>query len=307
MTDAAPSRVLRPDLRVLLEKFAAAGVPNYDQVGVAAARDQLEAVVRLQQRRTLADATDHEVAGPAGPVPVRVYRPDVVTSGAVVVYLHGGGFVLGSIAAADRPCRGLAEATGCLVVSVGYRLAPETPFPGGLADCVAAVRWATGLGGDRLVLLGDSAGGALVAGVSTALRDGGDRLPDAQVLLYPTLAPPGDSDSMREFADGPMMTRRELEWFWGHYAPGADPAAAPLLAAGLAGLPATTVVVAELDPLRDEGRAYAARLVEAGVPVELREVPGAPHGFWWLDRALAQADELTAALVPVLRGDGPLG
>ncbi|MCW2582651.1 MAG: alpha/beta hydrolase [Klenkia sp.] len=282
-------------------------MPTYDQVGVPAAREQLEAVVRLQQRRELGDVTDHEVAGPAGPVPVRVYRPDDVTSGAVVVYLHGGGFVLGSIAAADRPCRGLAVAAGCVVVSVGYRLAPEAPFPGGLEDCVAAVRWAAGLDGDRLVLLGDSAGGALVAGVSAVLRDAGDRLPDAQVLLYPTLAPPGETGSMREFADGPMMTRRELEWFWGLYAPDADPAAAPLLTADLAGLPATTVVVAELDPLRDEGLAYADRLAAAGVVVQVRVVEGAPHGFWWLDRPLAQADELTAALVPVLRGEGPLG
>lgn len=281
---------LRSDVRALVEKFAAAGVTTYDQVGVAGAREQVRGAVRLQRPPVEVTGVHDVDLG----FPVRVYPGG---PGAVVVYVHGGGFVLGDLEVADRPCRALAAASGATVVSVGYRLAPEHPHPGPVRDCLAAVRWARGLG-ERLMLLGDSAGGALVAGVSMLLHDAGEPLPARQVLLYPTLAPPTDTPSMVERADGPFMTRRELEWFWGLYLHGAepDPLAAPLLATDLAGLPPTTVVVAELDPLRDEGRAYARRLGEAGVPVELVDYPGAVHGFWWLDKALAQAGELTADL-----------
>ncbi len=268
---------------------------------MAAAREQVRGAVRLQKPAApLDDVADVDLGGG---VRVRVYRPG--PAGTVVVYVHGGGFVIGDLEVADRPCRALAAASGATVVSVDYRLAPESPFPGPVHDCLAAVRWVRSAGlGERLVLLGDSAGGALVAAVSTALREAGELLPDAQLLLYPTLAPPTDTPSMVQRADGPFMTRRELEWFWGLYlggAPATDPLAAPLLAADLAGLPPTTVLVAELDPLRDEGRAYAARLAEAGVPVELVEYPGAVHGFWWLDKRLAQADELTADLARWVR------
>lgn len=281
---------LRPDVRALLATFARAGVQTYDRVGLAAAREQVRGAVRLQKPVAEVAGTHDVDAG----VPVRVYPG---TSGTVLVYLHGGGFVLGDLEVVDRPCRALAAASGATVVSVDYRLAPESPSPGPVHDGLAAVRWARGLG-ERLVLLGDSAGGALAAAVSAALRDAGEPLPDRQLLVYPTLAPPTDTPSMLAQADGPLMTRRELDWFWGLYLDGADPdpVAAPLLATDLAGLPPTTVVVAELDPLRDEGRAYAARLAEAGVPVELVEYAGAVHGFWWLDKALAQADELTADL-----------
>ena len=280
----------------------------------AGARELLEGVRRLQHPpEPLAEVRDVLVAGAAGRLPARVYLPQPGAAAPVVVYLHGGGFVLGSLAAADGPCRRLAAASGCVVVSVAYRLAPETPFPGPLDDCVAAVRWVAAHrtelgGGDRLVLMGDSAGGNLAAAAALELRDTGGPAVDAQVLLYPCLAPARDSPyaSYRLQADGPLLTRAELVWFWDHYLrdarDAADPRAAPLLAEDLSGLAPATVVVAELDPLRDEGLAYASRLRQAGVDVQVREVAGAAHGFWWMDAALAQADELTAALVPVLRG-----
>ncbi|MCO7219579.1 alpha/beta hydrolase [Klenkia sp. PcliD-1-E] len=292
---------MRPDVQYLLETFAAAGVTTYDRVGIAAAREQVRGAVRLQKPPApVADVHDVDLGDG---VRVRVYRPG--TAGPVVVYLHGGGFVIGDVEVADRPCRALAAASGATVVSVDYRLAPESPFPGPVLDCLAAVRWVRSARlGDRLVLVGDSAGGALVAAVSRSLRDAGEPAPDAQVLLYPTLAPPTDTPSMLARADGPFMTRRELEWFWGLYlgdSSPTDPLAAPLHAPELVGSPPTVVVVAELDPLRDEGRAYAGRLREAGVPVELVEYPGAVHGFWWLDKRLAQADELTADLARWVR------
>lgn len=303
-----------PDVVAVTERFTAAGVPTYDTLTVPAARAQLEAVTKLQSRpEPVSVVEDILLEGPAGALPARVYRPSADHQLPLVVYLHGGGWVLGSIRAADSPCRALANLAQCVVVSVDYRRAPETKFPGPLEDCVAAIRWLARhraeLGcTDRLVLLGDSAGGNLAAAASAVLRGDPEVTVSAQVLLYPTLAPASTTDfgSYRSFADGPLMTRRELDWFWDHYLrdsrDATDPLAAPLHAPDLAGLPETTVVVAQLDPLRDEGRAYAERLDAAGVPVRLIEIAGAAHGFWWMDRVMSQAGELTAQLAPLLRG-----
>lgn len=305
-------------------RLTAAGVPCYDEVSVSEARALLEGVVRLQAPETpVAQVRDLLVPGEAGQLPARAYHPDPGRRLPLVVYVHGGGWVLGGIAPADRPCRRLAVAANCVVVSLDYRRAPETPFPGPLEDCVSAVRWlaahpeAVGADGGRLTLLGDSAGGNLVAATSRRLCDsggdeggdeGGPRV-DRQILLYPCLVPSrtGTFASRDTYADGPLLTRAELDWFWGHYlrseADEHDPAAAPLLAADLSGLPSTTLVVAELDPLRDEGLAYAERLRDAGVPTEVTVYQGAAHGFWWMDGEMRQAGELTEQIARVLRAD----
>lgn len=310
----ARAAVPHPDVVRLLERFAKADIPTYDSLDVPQARTQLGGVVRLQSRAVaLATVIDVIIDGAAEPLLARVYRPMSDGPLPVVVYLHGGGWVLGDLDVADRPCRALAASTPCVVVSVDYRLAPETKFPGALEDCVQAVRWvadraATWGGSDRLVLVGDSAGGNLTAATSTILRDEGGPALAAQVLIYPTLAPPSTTDfaSYRTFADGPLMTRRELEWFWAQYLRGqqdaTDPSAAPLHAKDLAGLPPTTIFVAQLDPLHDEGVEYATKLMMAGTPVHLVDVEGAAHGFWWMDKAMSQAAELTAAVARVVRG-----
>ena len=297
-----------PDVAALVQRFARARVPTYDVLSVPAARAMLEGVTNLQRApQPVARVEDILVDGAEGQLPARIYRPDAAGDLPVVVYLHGGGWVLGSVGAADAPCRALANAAPCVVVSVDYRRAPETKFPGPLRDCVSAVRWvashAAGYGGsDRLVLLGDSAGGNLAAATSMVLRDEHGPKVAAQVLLYPTLAPASTSQfaSYRTYADGPLITRRELDWFWGLYLRGpedaADPLAAPLHALDLAGLPPTTIVVPELDPLHDEGVLYAQRLEAAGVAVRLLEIAGAAHGFWWMDAAMSQAADLTAVI-----------
>ena len=296
----------------LVEQFSSRAVPTYDTLGVLHARAVLEGVTRVQQPAVdVASVRDMLVPGAAGMLPARVYHPDPGRALPLVVYLHGGGWVLGSIRAADRPCRKLARDSGCVVVSLDYRLAPETKFPGPLEDCVAAVSWLRAHAADvgaapgRLDLVGDSAGGNLVAATTLCLRDRGGVQVDSQVLLYPCLLPERGSPfaSYADNADGPLMTRREMAWFWGHYlrtdSDAQDPLAAPLLA-DLHGLPPATVVVCELDVLRDEGLAYADRLREQGVPVETTVYRGAPHGFWWMDAALSQADELTAQLATLL-------
>ncbi|KLL12433.1 hypothetical protein FrCorBMG51_05355 [Protofrankia coriariae] len=295
-------------------RLRAAQVASYHTLTVPQARAVLERVTAMQAPEVpVAEVRDVLVPGAAGQLPARVYHPAPTRRLPLVVYVHGGGWVLGGIEPADRPCRRLAVASDCVVVSVEYRRAPETQFPGPLEDCVRAVRWladnpqAVGADAEHLVLLGDSAGGNLVAATALCLRDGGGPRADRQILLYPCLAPARTSTfaSYERYADGPLMTRAEMEWFWDHYLPseadGEDPRAAPLRAVDLSGLPPATVVVAELDPLRDEGLAYADRLRAAGVPTEVTVYQGAAHGFWWLDGEMRQASELTEQLARRLR------
>lgn len=305
---------VHPDVVDVVRRFKAAGVRPNHELGVLGARASLEAVIRLQRDPVaLPVVEDLLVPGADGRLPARRFDPGPdAAEGPLVVYLHGGGWTLGSIDAADRPCRRLAQAGGATVVSVGYRRAPESPFPRPLEDCVAAVEWliahAEQLGtGGSVVLVGDSAGGNLAAATSMTLRDRGGRVPSDQVLVYPVLHPARASPfrSYEECADGPLMTRAEMEWFWDLYVPDErqqrSAAAAPLLADDVGGLPPTTVVVAEHDVLRDEGAAYAQRLRHAGVPVSLTMYRGAAHGFWWMDAAMRQAAELTEQIASLLR------
>jgi acetyl esterase len=303
-----------PDVARVSARFAAAGVPPYHALSVRQARAVLGGVTRLQAPEVgVALVRDLLVPGAAGHLPARLYHPDPGRTLPLVVYLHGGGFTLGGIEEADRPCRRLAAAGDCAVVSVAYRLAPETAFPGPLDDCVHAVRWlaadtgAVEADGGQIVLVGDSAGANLAAATALRLRDDGGPHLAAQVLLYPCLAPARTSTfaSYRQYADGPLMTRADMEWFWGHYlrseADERNPYAAPLLATDLSGLPPALVVVAELDPLRDEGLAYAERLRKAGVACESAVYRGAAHGFWWMDAEMRQAAELDAQITRFLR------
>jgi acetyl esterase len=206
-----------------------------------------------------------------------------------VVFFHGGGWVRGSLQTHDNPCRALANAGQCVVVAVDYRMAPEHRFPAAIDDALAATRWVAdnaarlGIDASRLAVVGDSAGGNLAAVVALLARDQGGPPLRFQVLIYPVIDPNFDTPSYLANAQGYMLTREAMRYYWREYlGPEGDPSdwrASPLRAADLTNLPPALVITTEFDPLRDEGRAYADRLREAGVPVEFHEYPGMVHGF----------------------------
>jgi acetyl esterase len=230
-------------------------------------------------------------APPPPPIAVRVYRPATGDGPwPVVVFFHGGGWVVCTLETHDPYCRALATEAGVMVASVDYRLAPENKFPAGLEDCLAATEWMLanagelGADGSRVFVAGDSAGGTMAAVVALLLRDMGRTGLAGQILLYPVTAhydPP--TASYLEMAEGYGLTRKGMMWFWDQYlkdkSDAEDFRAAPLRAASLRGLPRAFVVTAEYDVLRDEGQAYAKRLEEAGVEVTHVFVPGMNHGF----------------------------
>ncbi|XRQ14907.1 alpha/beta hydrolase [Actinomadura welshii] len=243
-------------------------------------------------RRELPEVRDLAVRGPAGPVPVRMYRPAPRGDGPLpaLVYLHGGGWVLGDVDNVDAACRDLAAAARCAVLNVGYRLAPEHPFPAAVDDAwavVASVAREPGRYGvlpGAVAVAGDSAGGNLAAAAALLARDHGVPLAH-QLLVYPVTDTAMDTPSWREYGSGYGLDAGTLARFMDLYRAGADPSdfrLAPLRAADLAGAAPATVITAEYDILRDEGEAYARRLAAAGVPVELRRYDGVVHSFFLL-------------------------
>jgi acetyl esterase len=265
------------------------------------------------------EVTDRLIPGPEGApeVPVRIYRPyGEETAGGVptVVFFHGGGWALGSIDSHDATARSLCRASGAVIVSVGYRLAPEARFPEPAEDAYAAVCWASAniaeLGGEpgALTVAGDSAGGNLSTVCTLMARDrGGPRIAH-QSLIYPATDPLSDTESRRLNSEGYFLTEAAMQWFGAQYfAPGADlthPYAAPLRA-DLTGLPPAHVVTAGCDPLCDEGRDYAAKLRAAGVPVTEGHHPGMFHGFLALGELLPDATEAMARLGEVIASTLP--
>ena len=222
------------------------------------------------------------------PISGRLYRPRSGTL-PLLVYFHGGGWVVGSVAISDPFCRALANASGCAVLSVEYRLAPEDRYPAAADDAYAATRWSAdhaadlGIDVSRIAVGGSSAGGNLAAVAALMARERGEPSIAFQLLHVPVTDHDFDTPSYRANATGFGLTRGGMRWFWDHYAPDPrlrdEPYASPLRAKDLAGLPPAHVVTAECDPLRDEGRAYATRLLKAGVPTTYVEYPRMVHGF----------------------------
>jgi acetyl esterase len=231
------------------------------------------------------------------------------TGGGAIVFLHGGGFVIGSLDSHDAPCRQIAAQTPCTVISIDYRLAPEHPFPAGADDATAAfravVREASALGIDekRIAIGGDSAGGNLSAVVALDTRDDATR-PCFQLLIYPAVDLTHSFPSIDIFAEGFLLEKATILWFMKHYLGGSDPKhprASPWFAKSLAGLPPALVVTAGFDPLRDEGDAYAKRMAEEGVKVEHRSYAGLFHGFWNTSGVIRAARKAFDESIAILR------
>ncbi|SNR94710.1 acetyl esterase [Geodermatophilus saharensis] len=287
-----------PQAQAFLDMVADA--PPLDTCTVEENRAQLAAVVPLTGvPAPLADVRDTTLPGPAGPVPVRVYRPGTDDGLPAVAYFHGGGWVLCDLDTHDTTCRDIARYAGAVVVSVDYRRAPEAPFPAAYDDCLAVTRAllddSAGLGTDpaRVAVAGDSAGGNLAAGVAQALRDARPGLAH-QVLVYPlTDARTGRTASYRTYGEGHFLTHRDIDYFLQAYAGDADRTdvrLSPALAPDLSGLAPATVVTAECDPLCDEGAAYAQALADAGVPTHYESFRGQVHPFVLLGSIVDDAD-----------------
>ena len=260
--------------------------------GVTAAmmRDAMKAAeVPAPPLPQLHSTADIAVAGAAGSLKARIFRPTGDKSLPLVAFFHGGGFVLCDVDTHDPLCRELAVASGSVVVSVDYRCAPETRFPGPAEDCYAALcdlvsrGEEIGIDPTRVAVAGDSAGANLATVAALMACDRGGPALRYQALLYPCLDPHCDSESMHALARGHFLTREMLLWFWSQYlakpADADNPIASPLRAIAPAGLPPATIVTAEYDPCRDEGEAYAAHLRNAGIAVATRRYPGMLHGF----------------------------
>ncbi|AXQ28309.1 alpha/beta hydrolase [Solimonas sp. K1W22B-7] len=258
----------------------------------------------------VAEVKERDIPGPGGRLRLRIYRPSEAKKLPVTVFYHGGGFVGCTLDTHDNVCRCLAKRAETVVVSVDYRRAPEAPFPAAVEDALAALRWvhehAADIGGDatRLAVAGDSAGGNLSAVVSQWVRDSGPKI-SHQLLIYPATDFAAETESRRSRSEGYFLTAGLMRWFGDQYTPDTsvrnDPRVSPLRATDFRGLPPATVLVAGYDPLYDEGLAYAARLREAGVAVEVLDYPGQIHGFINMLGAIGAADEALGRCAEGLR------
>jgi len=282
--------MLDPQARIYLDKLESLRLPGFHTMSPPDARRLFRTMRGLTGKPDPIGSVEDLTT--TSTVPLRYYRP--VGSGTeplpCLVFYHGGGWVLGNIETVENLCRRLANTSGCSVVSVDYRLAPETKFPGPLDDCFEAAQFVAErseslrIDPDRIAVGGDSAGGNLAASVALKARGRGDLKVAFQLLLYPIIDFRFETPSYFENAEGYGLSREMMIWYWHQYLArpedGADPLASPIRAEDLSGLPPALVVTAGFDVLRDEGHAYAEKLQEAGVRVELQHYPGMIHGFF---------------------------
>ena len=294
---------LDPQADFVLGLVRASGLPELWQLTPDQAREQFKLrAAKLARKETIFRSYDRRIPGVGSDLNIRIYQPREAKPGErfpVLAWFHGGGFVIGDLDTHDHACRALATQADCLVVAVDYRLAPEFKFPAAVDDSMATLRWlalhALEIGGDpaRLAVGGDSAGGNLAAVCAILARNEGHPKLAHQLLIYPCTAPEPETPSHRKFAEGHLLTRNAITWFYKLYVRSPkefyDFRFAPLVAEDLSGLPPAWVLVAGYDPLRDEGVDYARRLIEAGNRVTLVNYDGMIHGFYLMGGAVDAA------------------
>ncbi len=304
---------LDPQVKEILSEAAALGLPAYQNLSPAEARKQmLDLAPPADPLLTVKRVENRSIPGPDGEIPIRLYYPAGDPPFALLVYFHGGGWVIGDLDTHHGVCHALAKTSDCLVVSVDYRLAPEHCHPAAVEDAYAATNWvaensdAIQADPDRLAVGGDSAGGHLAAVVALMARDRKGPRIDLQILIYPITNFDFSTPSYTENKEGYMLTRDLMQWFWNHYikdeSEAKHPYISPLQAENLEDLPAALIVTAEYDPLRDEGEAYGKRLQEAGVNVALSRYPGMIHAFIRMTSRLDKAREALYEIAGTLRG-----
>jgi acetyl esterase len=307
---------LDPHAQALLDEVSALGQPPYAAMSPSDARQAMRVrLANVDEAEAVARIEDHFIPCPAHQIPVRLYLPAASAALPVLVYFHGGGWVIGGIDTHDHFCRHLANAAACAVASVDYRLAPEHKFPTGLEDCYTAVLWiitnanAFNIDSSRIAVGGDSAGGNLAAAITLLARDRGGPDLSYQVLIYPVTdywipSPP----SYLKLGVGYSLTRDSMIWFWHHYLPSGvspdNPYLCPLRAPSLEGVPPAFVITAEYDPLLDEGERYVERLKDAGVQVVLKRYDGMMHGFCHHYKRFIQARQLVNDIADALPWKG---
>jgi len=302
---------LDPKAQFMIEQMSQMPLPPWGTVDAITVRAIMDGGRFPPPDIPLAEIVNTVAPGPAGDIPVRIYRASLEPGQPVIVYFHGGGFVVGNLDSHDGTCRRLCGAVGCTVISVDYRLAPEHLYPAAVDDSYAATNWAAEnaqslkIDPDRIAVAGDSAGGNLAAVVAIVARDKGGPKLCHQLLTYPVTDMGFTSESYVTNGEGYFLTRAMMEWFGVQYVPAGhpveDPLLSPLYAENLAGLPPATVITAEYDPLRDEGEAYARRLQDAGVPTRLVRYDGVFHGFFSMNGMIDQADDAHLFAVGELR------
>lgn len=307
---------LDPQVSYVLGLVANSPYPEFHTLSPEDARDIFEDTAPALNIRAedVYRTEDRWIDGVEGDIPIRIYTPHQPTAGEkipILVFYHGGGFVIGSLDSYDSLCRALANRADCIVVSVEYRLAPEHKFPAAVDDALEAYQWVSDHGheldGDvtRLAIAGDSAGGNVAAVTAHGIRHEGDTAPLLQVLIYPVLDGTPERPSHHEFAEGMLLTRGNILWFYAHYMnqpeDALDPRFSPILAEDLTGLAPTLLIVAGHDPLRDEGIAYAERLKSAGIKVDLSNYEGMVHGFLSFADAVDQGKKAIEEVADALR------
>ncbi|KAF0959367.1 alpha/beta hydrolase [Rhodococcus sp. T7] len=302
---------LDPAVKNLIDTLNEQGLKSFEQMSIAEVRGVVESFSGLQAPKAdVARVVDTVYPGPGGDQAVRLYIPESEVPLPIVVYIHGGGWVAGSLDVIEQPCRALATDAKVIVAAPSYRMAPEHKFPAAPEDTFAALNWvvehAAEFGGDgtRVAVMGDSAGGNLAAVTALRARDTGAPALRAQVLIYPVIDGTARFPSREEYAEGYLVTTAAIDWFWEQYLAtpedAENPYASPVKAADLSGLPATLLLLNEYEVTRDEGVDYGRKLADQGVPVQVELYEGLVHAVYWMTGAIPRSAELHGAVVEFL-------